>query len=466
MQSADIYFRVGHACNASTGNACGALYQHPCVAVRVTAIDRPTCRREPLIVRFETFVAMRYLRGKRRTRFISLITFISIAGVSVGVIALIVVMSVMTGFDIALRETIIGNRAHLTVMNKMGRPIAEVDQVIADVKSVSPDVLGAGPILQVEALLKRDRYTTGAFILGIDPEREQEVTDMPRNLTREDGRTFGQGRMPGNKEIVLGFRLAHRLGARLGSEIAVITDKPTVTPFGMRPGNQVYLSVCGISQARMSDFDNLYAFVDIDTARLLTGREGVDAIHVKLTDAFKAEKVAALVHERLPYRAETWYESQEAFFQALEQEKVAMFIILVFIVLVAAFNITSTLIMIVMEKRRDIGILRTLGSSSSSILCIFILQGLLIGCIGTFIGLILGIILTWYINPVAEWIAWMLGVDLFNSTIYYFDGIPTAIIPMDIFWITVSAIILTFVSTLYPAWSASRLNPVDALRYE
>ena len=368
-------------------------------------------------MRFETFVAARYLRGKRKTRFISLITFISVAGVSVGVTALIVVMSVMTGFDNALRETIIGNRAHLTVMNRAGLPMTDPDRTIGEIQALSPEVLGAGPIMQVEALIKRDDYTTGAFVLGVDPEREETVTDLPRNLTHEEGRMFGEGRMPGEKEIVLGFRLAHRLAARVGSEIAVITDKPVVTPFGIRPGNQVYLTVSGISQAKMSDFDNLYAFVNIDTARMLTGRKAVDAIHVKLSDAF-GRQVADLIHERLPYRAETWYESQEAF-EALEQEKVVMFIILVFIVLVAAFNITSTLIMIVMEKQRDIGILRTLGSSGWSILTIFIIEGLFIGLSGVDRAGFRDCPLLLH-QPGRRSRRLVPGVDLFNSTIYYF----------------------------------------------
>ncbi len=417
-------------------------------------------------MRFEAFVAARYLRGKRRTRFISLITFISVAGVSVGVIALIVVLSVMTGFDIALREAIIGNRAHLTVFMPAGQRMTDYETVISEVRAESPEILGAGPITQIEALLRRDDYTTGAFILGVDPELESGVTDLENNLSKKDGRKFGLGRMPGDKEIVLGYRLASRLGARIGSELAVVTDKPTVTPFGMRPGSQVYLTVSGIAEARMSDYDNLYAFVDINTARLLTGRQGVDAIHLKLNDPFAAPVVAKRIEERLPYRAETWYESQEAFFQALQQEKLAMFVILVFIVLVAAFNITSTLIMIVMEKRRDIGILRTLGASSWSILWLFILEGLFIGLSGTLIGVVAGTLLAYNINPVAEFIAGLLGVDLFNSVIYYFDGIPVAVVPFDVAWITVSAVLLTFLSTLYPAWSAARLNPVDALRYE
>lgn len=417
-------------------------------------------------MKFEAFVALRYLRSKRRNRFISLISIISIAGVSVGVITLIVVMSVMTGFDIALRETIIGNRSHLTIYDPAGK-IEDYEKVIQDIESLCPEIIASGPVIQVEALFKHEDYTTGGLILGVDPERESKVTDLAKNLTNEGGRLFGRGKLPGEKEIVLGYRLANRIGARLGSPIQVITSRATIRPFfGKQLGSQIWLSVSGISHARMSEFDELYAFVDLPTAYMLVGEKGVDAVHVKLTNPFLADTVAQRIRNNLNYRTKTWYEDQQAFFEALRQEKLAMFIILAFIILVAAFNITSTLIMIVMEKRRDIGILRTLGASTRSILLIFILQGLFIGVIGTLIGLILGIFLAMNINPIAEGIAKLLGWDLFNSTIYYFEGIPVAIIPFDVACIVISAVVLTFLSTLYPAYSAVRVNPVDAIRYE
>ena len=417
-------------------------------------------------LRFEWFIALRYLRGKRRTRFINLITIISVAGVSVGVTALIVVMAVMTGFDIALRDIIIGNRAHVMVFLPTGERMTDYDKAIREIQAITPELIAAAPIVQVEALLRRGEATTGAIVLGVDPEMETRVTNLAANLTRTGGRSFGIGELPGDKEIVLGYRLASRIGARVGSEIAVVTDKPTVTPFGVRSGNQIYLRVSGVSQAKMSDFDNLYAFVNLETAEMLTGRPGVDGIHLRLTDPFVSESVARRVETRLDYRAQTWYESQQEFFEALKQEKVAMFIILVFIVLVAAFNITSTLIMIVMEKRRDIGILRTLGASGPSILRLFMFEGLLIGISGTLLGLMMGLLLAWNLNPVAEFVAWMLGVDLFNSVIYFFDSIPVAVVPRDVLWITVSSVLLTLLSTVYPAVTATRLNPVDALRYE
>ncbi len=418
-------------------------------------------------MRFELFAATRYLRGKRRTRFVSLITIISVAGVSVGVIALIVVMSVMTGFDIALRATIIGNRSHLTVYNLHQRPLSDWERTLVEVERLNPEVVAGAPVLQIEALLSNEGLTTGGLILGVDPELETEVTDIATNLTTTGGRHFGRGELPGDKEIVLGYRLAHRIHAQVGDHVSLITAKSTVRAFqGASTGSRIFLRVSGLSQAQMSEFDNLYAWVNLETARMLTGIEGVDAVHFKLNDPFAADKVSARTEDNLPYIAETWYENQEAFFAALEQEKLAMFIILTFIVLVAAFNISSTLIMIVMEKRRDIGILRTLGTSSRSILTLFILQGLLIGLSGTAIGLVLGVLLSYNLNTVAEFIAGLFGVNLWETTIYYFDRIPVAIIPWDVFWVAVAAVTLTLLSTIYPAWSASRVQPVDALRYE
>ncbi len=235
----------------------------------------------------------------------------------------------------------------------------------------------------------------------------------------------------------------------------------------MRPSTQ-WLTVSGISQAQMSDFDALYSFVDLDTAELLKNQQGVDGVHCKLTDPDLAKAVGERIEEmsNREYHTLTWYESQQAFFEALQQEKVVMFIILVFIILVAAFNITSTLIMVVMEKRRDIGILRTIGVSGAQILRLFILEGFYIGMVGTFVGVVAGTALAYNLNFVAGIIAKLLGVELFNTLIYGFDGIPVAVMWSDVAWITLSAVILTFLSTLYPAWSASRLDPVDALRYE
>jgi len=417
-------------------------------------------------MRFEAFVAARYLRGKRKNRFVSLITIISMAGVCVGVMTLIVVISVMTGFGEALRETIIGNRAHMRVYAQGGQNIHNWQQTIADLKELVPEITGAGPVVETEALLKNGNYTTGALVVGVDVDLETSVTDLSANLTNAGGREFGRGELPGDKEIVLGYRLAQRIGATVGSQVTAYTARLTQSAVGIRRGGQLYLTVSGISQARMSDFDQLYAFVNIETAGMLTGRTGVDGVHVKLSDPMIATAVKERVIDNLPYRARTWYEDQQAFFQALEQEKLVMFIILSFVVLVAAFNITSTLIMVVMEKRRDIGILRTLGASTRSILVLFILQGLMIGVTGSLVGLVGGTLFVAYINPIAEGLAFMLGVELVKADIYYFDRIPAEIVPYDIAVIGVLAVMLSFLSTLYPAWSASRLDPVDALRHE
>ncbi|HOT52093.1 MAG TPA: ABC transporter permease, partial [Candidatus Hydrogenedentes bacterium] len=342
-------------------------------------------------MRFESYVAFRYLRGKRKSRFISLISVISVAGVAIGVMALIVVMSVMTGFDIALRDTIIGNRSHLTV-EEFGTTIADPGEVAREIREICPEILAAGPVSQTEAVIRvrhRDQDEFGfAYVVGVDVALEQDITELADNLTSKGGRQFGAGRLPGEKEIVLGYKLAMKLGVRPGDEVQVITPRRKVGPMGAIAGSGIWMTVSGISQAQMADWDALYAFVDIATISMLTGREGVDAVHCRLTDPFIAERVGNRIEKELGLRTTTWYESQADFFSAIWQEKVAMFIILAFIVLVAAFNIMSTLIMVVMEKRHDIGILRTIGVGSRSILLIFILEGLFIGVSGTLFGMI------------------------------------------------------------------------------
>ncbi|MFP6597437.1 MAG: lipoprotein-releasing ABC transporter permease subunit [Candidatus Hydrogenedentota bacterium] len=422
-------------------------------------------------MRFETFVALRYLSGKRKNRFISLISLISVAGVSVGVMALIIVMAVMTGFDNALRETIIGNRAHFTVLDPTSDTMVDYEKVIREIKALCPEVEASSPVVQILALLQnksgyKEDVGHGANITGVDPELESAVTELSENLTHNNGRQLGRGELPGDKEIVLGFILARNLGVLIGDKVSVLTHKKKVSPFGMRPGQDFVLTVSGISQAKMHEFDSANGWVNLKTASKLNGKKGVDGIHCRIDDPFMAEEYKARIIDQTDYRVVTWYDNQMEFFEALRQEKFGMFIILVFIVLVAAFNITSTLIMMVMEKQRDIGILRTLGVSGGSILRLFMIEGLLIGLGGTFAGVLFGTILAYNLNPVAEFLAGIFGIDLFNSQIYYFDQIPVDVVPMDVLYITIASVILSFFSTLYPAWSASRLRPVDALRYE
>lgn len=421
-------------------------------------------------MKFEAFVAMRYLRGKRKNRFVGLITIISTAGVSVGVMALIVVLGVMTGFDEEFTAAIMGSNAHLQVYDAYGDPFENPDTVIEDLKKKVPEITAAGPYTVVKAVLRRGGTTgqdyAAAFVVGVDIARERLVTDIEENLSDKRGRTQSAGALPGKGEIVLGYILANTLGVFVGDEVAVITPRDSPSPLSSNPIQQKWLTVSGIAEAQFQEADTLFSYVTLETAAQIKGQHGVDGIHCMLQDPMKAGEIAKRINAEMGYHATTWYESQRFFFEALQQEKVAMFIILMFIVLVAGFNITSTLIMVVMEKKRDIGILRTLGVSTQSIIILFMIEGLYIGLSGTLAGVVGGIIFAQYINEIAAGIAYMLGIDLFNSIVYHFDHIPMSIHYSDVFAITLSAVLLTFISTLYPAWSASRLDPVDALRYE
>lgn len=415
---------------------------------------------------------MRYLRGKRKNRFVNLITIISVAGVSVGVMALIVVMAVMEGFDRELIGTIMGNRAHIQVYNSSGGPIADPEDVIERIEAACPEIIASGPFTEIWTLLEPmgggEDAAEPARVIGVDVDRETAVTQLADNLTEKNGRTAGYGELPGKWEIVLGYRLAYKLAVMPGDNIYLYMLSKRPNPFGSGEIGRVMLTVSGISQAQMSEFDEIYGYIDMETAAKIKRLIGAEGIHCKIEEPFQAEAVSTRINDQFrgELTAMTWYDTQRVYFDALKQEKVVMFIILLFIVLVAAFNITSTLIMVVMEKRRDIGILRTLGVSGAAVIRLFILEGLYIGLSGTLVGVVMGTVLAYNLNPVAEVIAAILGVNLWETQIYYFDRIPSAVVPRDIAIVTACSVLLTFLSTLYPAWSASRLNPVDALRYE
>jgi lipoprotein-releasing system permease protein len=368
-------------------------------------------------MRFEAFVASRYLRGKRKNRFVNIITLISVGGVAVGVMALIVVMAVMEGFDRELIGTIMGNRAHIQVYNYGPGPIADPEAVIERIEAASPDIIASAPFTEVWTVLQRlgapEDEAEPARVIGVDIERETAVTQLAENLTNENGRTFGYGALPEKWQIVLGYRLAQKLRVLPGDQVYLYTIGHRPNPMGGGGIGRVLLEVSGISQAQMSEFDEIYGFIDLETAAKIKQIEGAEGIHCKIRKPFEADRVQNTLNETFRRELDTitWYDTQRVYFNALKQEKVVMFIILLFIVLVAAFNITSTLIMVVMEKRRDIGILRTIGVSGGSVIRLFILEGLYIGLGGTFVGVMLGTILAYNFNPVAEVIAWMLGVN-------------------------------------------------------
>ena len=408
-------------------------------------------------MRFEIYIALRYLRGKRKSRLLSLITFIAVTGVAVGVTALVVVMSVVSGFEQTFTQVITGNRAHISV-EPVRAYISEPEAFIAQLESAAPEILASSPVSQAAALLRRPGHgeEAGAFVLGIDPAREQQVTCLGDNLIRSGKRPHAGGRMPRDNEIALGYQLAKKINAGIGDRLRVLGEQP----------EPVFLTVCGISQARMTEIDAHFGFVTLATAARLTGRSGADAVQCKIADPMAAARIAEEIEQATGVAAYPWSETYSEYFAMLAQHKSTLFTILVFIILVAAFNIASTLIMMVMEKRQDIGVLRTIGVSGPSVLFIFVMEGLLIGAVGTVAGVVAGSLIAINIDPIAQGIARMMGLGSFQSEYYYFDHLPAAVDVRDIAVIGLSAIALTFVSTIYPAWSASRLNPVDALRRE
>ena len=411
---------------------------------------------------YELLVGLRYTRAKRRNHFISFISLISMAGIALGVAALIVVLSVMNGFQKELRTRILGVASHIqvTAINGELHNWLEVGRQTLQ----HPEVKAAAPFIQAQAMLSRDETVRGTLVRGVIPELEDKVADF--------GRFMKAGKLenlqPGGFGIVLGSDLANAMGVTLEDKVTLIAPQGTVTPAGVVPRLRSF-TVVGIFEAGMYEYDSGLALIDMSDAQLLYRLgDGVSGVRLKLDDLFRAPRVA---RELVPLIQEDayisdWTRSHANFFRAVQIEKNMMFIILSLIVAVAAFNIVSTLVMAVTDKQADIAILRTLGASPGSIMAVFVVQGALIGVIGLGLGVVGGVALALNIDVVVPFIERVLGTQFLAKDVYYISQLPSELQWGDVTGITAIAFVLALAATLYPSWRASRVNPAEALRYE
>ena len=416
-------------------------------------------------MRYEWFIGLRYLKAKRKQTFISIITLISIVGFALGVWALIVVLAVMSGFEKTLKEKILGTQAHLVVLKTNQEGMDRYEEVVKEVEQVK-GVVSATPFILSQVMLSSESNVFGVVLNGIDPDRVGKVIELARNM--KAGRLQdlkAEGDSPG---IILGVELAKRLGVSLNDAIQVISPLGTMTPMGMMPKMKRF-RVMGIFYSGMYDFDNTLAYISIVSAqKFLNMGSRVTGIEIKTSDVYKVKKIGKEIHQKLgfPFWTRDWMEMNRNLFSALKLEKVAMFIILVLIVLVAAFNIISTLIMVVMEKNKDIAILKSMGAPSKGILRIFIIEGGVIGVVGTFFGTVVGLATALNLEKVSGFVENLFGFKILPSDVYYIDKLPSQVNPLDVGLIVMTAILISLLATLYPSWRASKLDPAEALRYE
>ncbi len=411
---------------------------------------------------YEVFIGLRYLRARRRNGFISFISLMSVLGIALGVAALIVVLSVMNGFQQEIRGRMLSVVSHLEIGSYDGQ-IAGWQPLQAQLRQ-QPHVVAAAPYVNAQGLLSSRGNVRGALVRGIDPAAEQTVVNLGNEMLRGKLADLEAGSF----RIVLGVELARQLGVEVGDKVTLITPQGNVTPAGMMPRLKQF-TVAGVFKAGMFEYDASLAMISLRDAQVLfrLGQD-VSGIRLKLDDAMLAPQVKAALQPQLAANqvATDWTDMNANYFRAVQIEKRMMFIILTLIVAVAAFNLVSTLVMVVTDKQADIAILRTLGASPASIMKIFMIQGSIAGVLGTVAGVAGGLLLAYNLGAVLSAVEGLIGAKLLSSDVYMIDYLPTDIQLGDVATIGLISLALALLATIYPSWRAARVRPAEALRYE
>ena len=409
----------------------------------------------------EVFIGLRYVRAKRRNHFISFISLISMAGIALGVMALITVLSVMNGFEKELKSRILGMASHATVFDYSGE-MQDWYSIAEEVRR-HPEIIGVAQFINGEGMLVNNKKVHGTSIQGILPEQEPEVSVISDKmiageLTHLEPKKFG---------IVLGSELSRSLMVLPGDKVTLVAPQANITPAGLLPRLKQF-TVVGIFEIGMYEYDSALALIHLEDAKVLFQKNGPDGLRLMTTDMMGAPSISRDIMKQVTgtYSVMDWTQQHANFFRALKTEKTVMFVILTLIVAVAAFNIISTLVMMVTDKQADIAVLRTLGTSPRSIMAIFMIQGTVIGVIGILIGILTGIWLAMNIETLVPAIEGMLQTKFLSPDIYYISDLPSDLHWNDVFVIGSVAFLFSLLATVFPAWRAAKTQPAEALRYE
>ncbi|MEQ1611797.1 MAG: lipoprotein-releasing ABC transporter permease subunit [Hyphomicrobiaceae bacterium] len=412
---------------------------------------------------FEWLLALRYLRARRKEGFISVIAGFSFVGIVLGVATLIIVMAVMNGFRNQLFEKILGLNGHLVVYKiASAGPFNEYNELAAKIRTI-PGIKTAVPLIEGQVLVSSSIAGLGGLVRGMDEEGMRSLPLVANNILQ--GTIDGFDAQDG---IAVGNRLASALGVKLGDSITLISPRGSQTPFGTSPRSKVY-RISALFEMGMSEYDRTMMFMPLAEAKKYFNKgDQVDVLEIVVDDREAVDSYATEIEKigGTDLVITNWRQRNSTFFTVLEVERTVMFIILSLIILVAALNIVSGMMMLVKDKGRDIAILRTMGATKGAIMRIFLITGASIGVVGTFAGLILGIVFCWNIEAIRQFVQWVTGKTLMDPTVYYLTRLPADINPRETAGIVVFALVLTLIATLYPSWRASRLDPVEALRYE